>query len=211
MRFVRKLLLLAAVAIAAMALSASTAAAINPVEVVDNGVHCEPIDASGHEATGGCHLQALSLGPIHLEVHSAGIETTGPACENDFEVLLDEYGEGYVQHFVIFPGDPECGTGVRACREVEAHGTSNGPWRVHIEEAGPGLENAIVTVCVVLPGGLRCEGPVNVAVSHDAEQYFAEVTDQGIPCAPGVRAEFTGHYILVNEPEEEIHVLHPLG
>ena len=206
----RKLLLLAGMAIAAMALSAPTAAA-NPVEVVDNGVHCGLVDASGHEATGGCHLQALSLGPIHLEVHSGGMETEGPACEYDFEVRLDENGEGYVQHVVIFPGDPECGTFTRVCNEAEAHAGGNGPWETHIEETGAGQETATVEFCMVLPGGLRCEGPVSIAVTQIKELYLAEFTDQGIPCGPSVRAEFSGHHVLVSEPEEVVHIIHPLG
>ena len=207
----RKLLLVAAAAIAAMALSASTAAAINPVEVVDNGVHCGFIDASEHEATGGCHLQALSIGDIHLEIHTWGMETTGPACENDFEVRLDENGEGYVQHFAIFPGETECGTGVRACNEAEAHALGNGQWRVHIEEIFTGQETATVEVCMIFPGGLRCEGEIGVQLVKVAEQYTAEVTDQPVPCVPGVRAELTGRYLLVNEPDHEIHIVHPPG
>lgn len=211
MRFARRLLLLVGMAVAAMALSASTAAA-EPVEVQDNGVHCGTLNATGHEVTGGCHFQAISVGDIHLELHSTlGIETTGPACENDFEVRLGGNGEGYVQHFAILPGDVECGVGVRACSEAEAHAPGNGPWHTRLEETGTDQVTATVEVCLIIPGNIRCEGPVSVAVTHDAEQYFAGVTDQGIPCAGGSRAEFSGDYILVNEPGHEVHVVHPVG
>lgn len=207
----RRLRLLAGIVIAAMALSGSTAVA-DPIEVVDNGVHCGPVDASGHEATGGCHLQMLSIGDIHLEIHSTlGVETTGPGCEHDFEVRLDENGEGYVQHFAIFPGDVECGSMFRVCSESEAHAGGNGQWETHIEETGAGQETATVGFCMIFPGNLRCEGPVSVAVTELEEIYFAEVTDQGIPCSGGSRAEFTGHYLLANEPEEAFHIIHPLG
>ena len=240
MRFARKLMLLAMMAFAAMALAASSASAQGPVEVTHTEpltgepAHCPDVVLHNGEAEEGCHFEATSSAStnhehtVELTAHLFGAPFHSADCHNNFEIVMDETGEGYVQNFMItqgLEGDPGCGaTLVRACTPAEAHGTAGGPWHVDTVEqpdpdppANPELFTATVEVCIVSEDLGRCEGPVAVEVAESAtpEDFEAEVTSthagqpNGITCDLG-GAEFTGHYDLnpENPLHEDIHINH---
>ena len=242
MHFPLKFPLLATMVFVAAALAVPSASAqgveVTHTEPPETGVpvHCPDVvlHTTG-EAEEGCHFRAVSSpSPGHphtveFTAHLFGGSFHSMDCHHNYEIRMDENGEGYFQDFQFtqgLEGDLGCGeTLIRACTPAEAHGTAGGPWHVDTVEQpdpdppeNPELFTATVELCIVSEDLGRCEGPVALEVAEDplnAEDYEAELTPthagqpNGIRCDLG-SAEFTAHYDLTpeNPTEEEIHFNH---
>jgi hypothetical protein len=91
MRIARKLMLLAVVAVAAMAFTASSASAVG-VNDEASGEPCSAVSNTHHgDGTGGCQIHATSVTPIELATSLGMI-----LCDNEFEARVDGAGEGYI-------------------------------------------------------------------------------------------------------------------
>lgn len=149
MQIVRKLLLVALTAIAAMALAASSASA---VEISDesSGEHCSAVTVDGHGVTGGCALIANSVGHTWLE-GAFGIDVR---CETRFEARTDENGVGalYAQQTAL------------NCEQRDADPcTAEGevtPWPFNVTGSGP-TYNMEADFCVVVESGIIGDVTVN--------------------------------------------------
>ena len=150
MRLARKLFLLAAMAIAALAMTASTASAQIEVLHEDGGDHCDPVTVeAGHNVHGGCHIEFSSVVDIPLHAYIPA-KTTISNCEVYLSGRVDEEGEGYVELIVLEP--PHAG-GVPCTREAcdEMTGTPPHPdllWPFHIREEGAGHEEVEAEFCL---------------------------------------------------------------
>ena len=228
MRKAYRFVLVMAGVLAAMAMVASSASALSAVEVEDAiaGGHCGEVELTptGHEATGGCELHVVNMGLINLINHSSPtVETVVTQCNMEFNVNIDENGEGYVTHQSITPGTSFCGTAWRPCLESDPHiggtGAEPVPWHLQIEETGVSsdhAEHAVIEVCliVVVPPGINCtvEKEVEVHLIRKAGAgYTAEIEgdleDHFNPC--NLDSEFEGHYefehLTEHYTEIEIH------
>jgi hypothetical protein len=176
MRIARKLFAVAIMAVATLALSASVASA-SPVEVVDeNGIHCSPVTVVSHVVSGGCQAHIVSTGgaTIQLIRHiPTGEEVVSIHCNNEYRLNLDEFGEGWIHGISFPPGDAWCNNTIRPCVEADSgeHVGPQEPWRVHVEETGPGTEHAIVRLCLRLQIGINAfcevEGDVEIGIFTD--------------------------------------------
>lgn len=192
-----------------MAITAPNVVATESVQMTDHGNFCDVVTASGHEAVGGCHFQ--TIGEVELEGHVFGIEAHETACIQNFELVLDRNGRGYVQHVIYSPGTTTCApTELRTCTEAEAHAGGNGPWPARAEEVSSGVVSLAVTWCIVTPSLGRCEGTSPLSITHTGEDYIAGAsTAQGsITCGSFSRAEVGGQFELHNEGLELVHFNH---
>jgi hypothetical protein len=181
MRNVGKLLLVALMAVAAFAFSASSASASLPVEVMDEasgGDHCADLGYANHRASGGCHLLVHSDSVLLIQHRAAG-DVIVNNCVNDYEIRLDENGEGWIQDVSFTPGDPGCGTAVTPCTEEGAKGDF--PWHIDIEHDGAGGEVGEAEICIdeVIAPGISCEleGDIDISLNEDAHELSAEADD----------------------------------
>jgi hypothetical protein len=97
MRFARKLMLLAVAAAATMALTASSAQALE-IATESTGVHCLAITPNNAEpfithgaGGGGCRIRAHSVGTVEFSAFGSMTE-----CNNAFEGRSNELGEGFI-------------------------------------------------------------------------------------------------------------------
>ena len=100
MRSLRKLLLLAVMAGAVLAVTAPSASALEVAREAAPGAHCPaitgpvshtPHNLSGSGGVGGCPIRAVSEAPVELG--------SGPImilCDNAFEARINEAGVGYI-------------------------------------------------------------------------------------------------------------------
>jgi hypothetical protein len=188
MRNLRKLFMVAALAVAAMAFSASSASATMPVEAMDEnaaGAHCPPVSHGGGNADGGCHLFAESTS-VQLIHHQAGGDVITADCINSYEVRLDENGEGWIENQVIAPGSSNCGStavgGVTACTAPPEPGEEP-LWHLNIEHDGNGNEEATAEFCidrVINEASCEWEGDTTLSVGelpgHDLSAETLDTT-----------------------------------
>jgi len=114
MRLARKLFLLAAMALAALALTATTANA--QVEVIDEdgfNDHCPAVTVvNDHDVVGGCHVEYKSEGDVPLVVQTAGGPVTLSSCEFHLSGRVGENGSGYIDNALLTdevpPSNPPC-------------------------------------------------------------------------------------------------------
>jgi hypothetical protein len=216
MRHVRKLFLLVAAAIAAMAFAASAASA-QTVEVnQEDGGHCGPVTVSEHIPTGGCSVRAVSTQPSVLVRHISGVgEVEFSLCDNVFEARVNENGHGYIYNQVLSPEGAPCGR--EPCDEAETgnHPHRNLPWEVQLREPVGGVNEEIlrVTFCLAAldtgpvegQAGTPCTVDITVThVEHAMEfstPHFTPTHDGGAPCINlGGIVELEGHWI--SQPNE---------
>jgi hypothetical protein len=166
MRFTSKLFLLAATAIAAMALSASSAAATSPVEVVvEGGVeHCDV-------SVGNCDLHVV--GESHL-THPNPLVGIISRCQDEFTATFDEDGSGTVTGQSLAN---KSGSDI-PCNSVPCPGSQPyNAWPISgAEETAASTIEATVTFCLGQDAGVQC--PADVIITEpSAHQYaFSTVT-----------------------------------
>lgn len=153
MRNALKLAFVMAAAIAALAMTASSASA---VELTEEGVgHCAAVTAPNHDdGSGGCLIAAQSQGQVEL-----GNPLGMILCDNTFEARADEDGVGY-----IYAKDlTNCNIPTEPCEEA---GGGNEVWPVNLNST----TQMEARFCVVVAGAVvsRCHLLVDVnQVSHD--------------------------------------------
>jgi hypothetical protein len=228
MRFARKLFLLAAMAVAAMALAAPSASA--QVEVTNElGQHCSAVTKVGHHVEGGCELHIVNEGQhVELIQHpvSGGPDVIVADCDNEFRAHIGEDGEGWIDEIEISLGEtPSCNTAIRECRSGDPEaGGEDEPWHIQIEENGPGTEHANVEICLFVQpafpshaGSFDLTGHVEIdlttvdGVLQSAEAEDTTLTEQSPPPAIlGAQDEIDGHWHV--EPlSPTIIINHPIG
>jgi hypothetical protein len=212
MRLARKLFLLGAMAVAALALTAGSASA--QFEVLDEdggGGHCPAVALiPSHGVTGGCELDVRGKVPLYAHIPA---ETPISNCFVDLEARIDENGEGYVESAIFTPGAAPPNVPCTRAPCDEANGTQL-PWRFHLDEVAPGDERVEATFCLRTvasgPGGTgtNCEvhlelsdlGSHNYEIGHLAQHQFCE----GNPIPP---VSIVGHLETYN-PLETIEIIH---
>ncbi len=223
MRLVHRLFLLATVALAAFALSATHANA--QIEVFNEATdeHCGAVVVDGHEANGGCHVEYLAEEHISFVAHPP----TGPVvllnCNWHLEAQIGEDGSGYVTHALLTdevpPSSPPC---TRTPCDEAAPSHEDLLWPLQIEENSPGQESLELEFCIRtanafggVEGGTqsRCEVhfPFTSDAGHNHEmadhaEYFCEVSAAPVPISIQ-----EVHFINENPAEaseEDIYLLH---
>jgi hypothetical protein len=221
MRLARKLVLLAMMAIAAMAVVAPSAFAQNEPLVHNQDPQAEvraepggglcpavtpapPAPATPEVFTtgGGCRLHIT--GPdIVLTAHVFGIESTDSTCDVEFDMRVDGQGEGYLSHFEFTPTASGQGTCTRrACHQSEAGtppptGQSEGrPWGFWGREVATGAINITALFCVEPrgnPNGAETHCQIVLPLTEIANHHY-RVVGNDTPCAgtAGFRGEITG-------------------
>jgi hypothetical protein len=166
MRLARKLVLLCAMALAAMALGASTASAQEtPVEIwQEDGSHCEP-----------CELHVVGSSTLAVHIPVPPFEQTISACNDEFEAELweDEFDEGggetrlHQGHVIDY--DNNAGG---ACTRVNCDGLQQGEepeWETYDwGETGPNEGHFRVRFCLQ-------PNPTGQGAHCDVEVHFEEV------------------------------------
>jgi hypothetical protein len=150
MRLVRKLALLTTMALAAMALAASSASAQEEIEVTEEGGgHCNP-----------CVVHAVSTQNVQLDVHIFGIEFTDSVCANEFDAVIYEDATGALTNQSL--------TGAGCNREPCAAT----PWPITGRETVAGAEILEATFCVQPVGG---GDPINCSIDVGVEDEAGHI------------------------------------
>jgi hypothetical protein len=174
MRAIRNLALLTTVALAAVALAATSASAEVEISEELSGEHCNP-----------CVLHIVSTQSVQLDIHIFGIEFTDSVCNQEYDAVVFEDATGSLTNQSL--------TGAGCNREP----CPSTPWPVVGREDGPGAEYAEVTFCVRPVGGgdpINCTIDVSV---EDEGSHIAAFHAAGAPChgvgeSPG---EISGEWI----------------
>jgi hypothetical protein len=212
MRNARKLVLLAVMALAAMALTAPTAFGqlqedheTLELKNTTTGVHCPAVNMANK--SGGCLIHAKSepTQGVELRKHVFGIESHITTCDNEFTGRVNEDAEGYIGHQLL--------TGASCVRQpCKVDGVTT-EWPAHGDEAHKDTvpkagetgvlpshghrEVLTVTFCVEPIGGgadESCETsvPFNQTVAGKAEFGTGEeIAGHGFS---GFRCELIGHW-----------------
>jgi hypothetical protein len=192
MSIARKLVLLAGMALAALALTASTASAENsPIEVINE--HIEP---GAGDNCAPCTIHAKGEATISTSIGGAPISR----CADEFEGLINHNGTGEIRWTGGPHGAPGCT--VSNCIELgERH------WPIFGGHEEAGREFVIVEFC--LRGGgvqldIHCTAEVPI-VHLGGHNYTLSLTNQ--ECAGG--AFFvTGAWEVESDPHDEIEIVH---
>ncbi len=123
---IRKLFLLAVMAVAALAMTASSASAVEPITVT-NGSHVV--------FTGDQTLSLIAHSPMGTQVASR--------CDNDWEGHIASNGDVEIERvdFAATPGSVgNCATTLNDCDDAGWHGTS--------EETAPGVTHVVLSFCL---------------------------------------------------------------
>lgn len=157
MRFVRKLALLTVMAAAALALTASSASAVEVSTEVGGptnpDVHCPAVTPATHGVgSGGCLVRADSVGQVELGSPAGMI-----LCNNSFEARINEAGAGYIYTKTL----TNCNIPTAPCQEAAGQDT----WSVTMDTVNL-LE---AHFCVVVGGALTAECNLDVDVSTQVD------------------------------------------
>jgi hypothetical protein len=200
MRFARKLVLLAVMALAALALSASTAMAQEDVEIQTEpgGDHCsEP-----------CQIHVTSVTPSSLGafVGETQVQVIS-SCTDEFLATLDEDGEGFIHTYENNKGQ----IGGEACtrQNCDDAGDDESEWDTHLSEAA-GAGNANVRFCLeTAPGAANVHCTANIAITEDVSvthrYVFNAVNEHCGFVSPGVEVRLNGQWATENTSWELVH------
>jgi len=153
MRLARKRFLLAAMALAALALTATTANA--QIEVLDEETddHCSAVTVvNDHDVTGGCHVEFKSLHDVPLVLTTAGGPVTLSNCLVHMEGHINETGSGYIDTVALTdevpPANPPCTrTPCDEAADAAHHPHAELLWPVSFTEVS-GVELVETTFCL---------------------------------------------------------------
>ena len=211
MRNIRKLLLLAFAAIAAMAFVPSVASAQTVELEREQGGHCPAVVTLVNHLPSdeGCSIHAITEPGTTADLfqHTGVAEAPFSTCENEFEAAFDENGHGYIYDQVL----SEVGAcGREPCDEAETGATPhrNHAWEAQINEAGPpdaGEETIRVTFCLYPHNPTGGEGTTGTPctvdlhvnqIEHDYEVESGDVDNHESPCINlGGIIELEGHWV----------------
>lgn len=200
MRNLRKLFMVAALAVVAMAFAAPSASATLPVELMDElngGAHCPAVDEDDGEATGGCHRSVRSNSVLLIQHRSTG-DVVAADCINTYELRVDENGEGWIDDQVLAPGTANCGVagvvgGITVCTTAPDPGGEEPLWHINIEHDGNGVEEAVAEFCIddriAAPISCEWEGDTTVQINESGGDLTAETWDGDVESHFDIEAE----------------------
>jgi hypothetical protein len=191
MRIARKITLLAAVALLAMASAAGSANAA-PVEVRSNatGAHCAPT-CSIHVT--GQNIKLYAHIPFFGELHRY-------TCNHEYTVAVDEDGNVGVSGFSF---TAPSGSTPNPCSELEAcNGTS---WGGAITHNGAGAETMTVTAAICSPI-VTCNGNLALPLNESAFGLSSEVSNARIGTSVCEIEGGTNHWQDEGDPVTLVHV-----
>lgn len=220
MRLARKLMLLAAIAIPALALMAPSVLGYNseglphdqaPRLIVQQEVHaatdvaCPAVTPSPAPVpsplvtSGGCRLHLLGQG-IDFHAHvTAGVESIISRCDVEADVRIDSTGEGYFTHQELTP-TPIGFCSRTACQQATPPTGEGRAWDFYLRETAPQAgrrsEHAVIVFCLETQSTpstlLHCEYTIDVAEysTHRPEIAQNDVEGHNSPAVP--RCEFNG-------------------
>jgi hypothetical protein len=204
MRYARNLLLLVLTALAAMAMAASSASA-QEVEISNepSGEHCT-LDP-GNE---NCVVEAHGEDPTAIIRHFNGVEQPTGVCNDEFEAVIDEFGEGYIQNQELHGGT--CFK--RNCDASAPEAGDGQTWPIHIEEED-GQLLLHVRFCIESDAAPGVDQFCSVEIPFvETETHHYEFTAIDLPCAEapgGARNELTGHWVTEeSETHDDILIEH---
>ena len=211
MRLARKLFLLAAMALAAMALTAGTASAQEEAVEIENevsGLHCD-YDAANCEH----HV----VGTSSLLLHQFGTEIPISACNDEFVASLDENGSGFIHEYE----NDAAASG--SCTRVACNGVGEPAeeteWDIFAtgEYTGAQTEEGHLSVRFCLDdetnvdgAGRHCDAEIQVH-NHGNHSYGFEAETVICPIIPGVFTELNGSWESEATPgigEDDIEIIH---
>ncbi len=212
MRLARKLVLTAAMALAAMAMTAGTASAQEePVNVFNEGtgVACST-------ATGNCDLHVA--GNSVLTQHVFGAESQASACNDEFVARLGANGTGTIPTYTN-------NAPVAPCTRIKCNGVgenaSEGTWPVtntgEYTAAGQTLDGHLtVRFCLDLASmpndpGVHCTVEIDVDATANHRYRFTAVNEHCPLGIPGVEAELDGTWnseVTPDAGQEQIEIVH---
>lgn len=175
----RKLFLLVAMALTALAMTSSASA---QVEVHDEpGTLCSNVSLSDHAVSGGCHVEFKSTDDI-----SAVVYIPGPlpvfSCRWHFEAQIGGDGAGYITTAALTP--PSGGGPCTRVQCAEADGTRI-PWPVQINEAA-GSESFEMRFCIEQSNGSGFSCTVHLSVEDEGGHNYEFGAEDGEAfCEPG--------------------------
>jgi hypothetical protein len=216
MRIARKLFLLSAMALAAMAFSATSASAQIEVYGEPSGDPCSDVTFTPPTTVeGGCHVEFVGE-EVPLEVH-APIIPTGEMRISNCDVHLEAYvgpaGEGYITSAALTDtGDAGVGCTRKPCRT--AAGTFL-PWEIHIVEEAPGDESVEATFCLVPTTSAdgTAGTPCTVHLPLGGEGHAYTFGDPGGPTqyfCEGLPIHISGGFTSSSLETEAVEIVHHL-
>lgn len=210
MRLVRKLTLLATLAIAAMALMAPTAFGQEPLMHDQNpqlqaGTEpgnnpCPAVVAHGGGVVeGGCRLHITGTG-IQFIVHMAGgAEAITSTCNIEFVARMDSAVEGFLTHVEMADsGGFECHR--RPCGFLMV-GDEGRPWGFFAREVGAGVERLVALLCVRDQMGNEAHCEVDLGLTQPVDHRYTIASAAGGSTCHGAPREINGSWSVESELE----------
>jgi len=211
MRIARILMAAALTALAAMALTATTANAQIEASNETTADHCDL-------ALQNCEIVAHGETTTILEAHTFIGHVVNSECDDEFTGFLHEDGTGHIVNQVLVDEDPDSCTR-EPCEDIEPHGINEDEWPATLTEPGMNQEVMEVEFCLVNVDThdepIHCS--LNIAVDnpdhHSVEFSADDVACHHLEGAPfGVlRVEVTGHWEGDSGASDEIEIVHPTG
>lgn len=202
MHLVRKLTLLAVVAMAATALMAPTAFAQEPLVHDQNpelqaGVEpgnqpCPAVVVGGGGALmGGCILHIVGTN-IQFIGHAAGIEVLNSTCNIEMVARLDASVEGFLTHNEMVDGvGGECH--YRPCGVVMS-GDEGRPWAFFASEVAAGTESLTALLCLRDQAGTEAHCEVDLGMTQPVNHRYTFATPAGGATCHGAPREVNGSW-----------------
>ena len=196
MRLAPRWLLLSAITLTVVFMSAASASAFGPLEVHDEtGTHCNPCPVEFH----GESFVTNAVG------------TPLSTCEDTLHAEVHEDGQGHITELINAPH------AAQPCTTIKCTGVGEPPeeaeWPFRIEESAPAEERFEMRFCLDVapnPGGtgLHCDLDAHVGQQPPFEQpHHYEVSVSNWPCAGGQRL-WNVSWEVEGAP---IEIEHPLG
>jgi hypothetical protein len=205
MRVACKLMLLAVMAIAAIAMTAGTASAQVELTVEGTSDHCGAVEVGLHSASGDCEIHASSTGDVILRAFGS----VQSRCLYEFTGYVDENGSGAITDQIL--GPPEIGTcSMQPCAEV---GLGQDVWPIQVSEGASGHLRLEMTACFTSPfGTIVCHLPdifVEAGGDHSAHLQTGREMTAGRPtpaaCSNNPSLAFQGEWASEHSNVEVTH------
>lgn len=195
MHAIRKLVLLCTIAIAAIAIAASTASAQEtPVELVNPaGNHCDP-----------CLVHAV--GNSSVVIIMGGMPIVLTECNDEVEMELWEDGTGHITQYTT--------TGGAACRHARCNGVgepqSETEWPISASgETGPNRSHVTIRICIE-PNwnpnqtGAHCNVEATLTENFAYNYTFSTATF----CGAGLNADYLATWTTEDGEDVNFNVVH---
>lgn len=169
----------------------------SPLELTNEGnaTHCSTVTAQAHGAQGGCLVHMTSSGTMEVRRHIFGIESHTTACDSEFNVRIDEDGEGLAVNQVL-SGQ---GCNYQPCDE---DGGAQDPWQISALELGGG-EAMEIQFCFELATGEQGLITFQLPLVETAEHSYAVGSNEELigTSGPPYRFEMIGQWTTEAVPD----------